>query len=180
MLFYNIMSKYHKFMREFNREKGYNSFYGSNKKDFLDAWARTKEPAVMDREDINRIEPPKPEEPKPKKTMREILAEQVELKRQREELKKPIPIELIKADVAALPPVSEKKQEEFRKFTNLVGSKEFNDTIEEAIKDMYYDQLGGLFPREKIYKDKFLTLSQKNQDKIRASVRAKLLKDLSK
>ena len=29
-------------MREFNREKGYNSFYGSNKREFQDAWQRAK------------------------------------------------------------------------------------------------------------------------------------------
>lgn len=43
------MSKYHQFMREFNKEKGYNSFYGSNKKDFQDAWERSKTASVKPR-----------------------------------------------------------------------------------------------------------------------------------
>jgi len=46
------MSKYHEFMREFNREKGYNSFYGSNKKDFLDAWERSKTASVKPRPSV--------------------------------------------------------------------------------------------------------------------------------
>jgi len=181
------MTQYQKYLKSWTSERGITSFLGSDKPAFQQDWKEEKSAPArfgeeMGREDINRAGEPfkKPVAKKSKKSMQEILAEQVELKRQKEELKKPIPIELIKADVKALPPISTKKQEKFKKFTNLIGSKEFNDTIEEAIKDMYYDQLGGLFPREKIYKDKFLTLSQKNQDSIRATVRAKLMKDLSK
>jgi hypothetical protein len=182
------MTQYQKYLKSWTSERGITSFLGSDKPAFQQDWKEEKkglrfgEMESMGGEDINRAGEPfkKPVAKKSKKSMQEILAEQVELKRQKEELKKPIPIELIKADVKALPPISTTKQEKFKKFTNLIGSKEFNDTIEEAIKDMYYDQLGGLFPREKIYKDKFLTLSQKNQDSIRATVRAKLMKDLSK
>jgi hypothetical protein len=36
------MPKYYDFMRAFNRDKGYNSFYGSDKREFLDAWQKHK------------------------------------------------------------------------------------------------------------------------------------------
>jgi viroplasmin and RNaseH domain-containing protein len=36
------MSDYFRFMRSFNKEHGYNSFYGSNRTDFLNAWERHK------------------------------------------------------------------------------------------------------------------------------------------
>ena len=69
------MSKYHKFMREFNREKGYNSFYGSNKKDFQDAWERSKGASVKPREAIveQKPEPPK-EEPKKEPENEDIIS----------------------------------------------------------------------------------------------------------
>ncbi len=53
---YYIMSKYHSFMREFNREKGYNSFYGSNKKEFQDAWQKSKTPSITPRPEVAKME----------------------------------------------------------------------------------------------------------------------------
>lgn len=47
-----MSQKYYKFMREFNRDEGYTSFYGSNKKDFQDAWARAKGVSIKPRSEI--------------------------------------------------------------------------------------------------------------------------------
>lgn len=158
------MTEYHKYLRSWTGERNITSFLGSDKQAFLADWKDIKMKPV-----------------RPLIEVKEKIPTDAKARMEKQEMeKKPIPIELIKDDVKALPPISTKKQEAFKKLTNIVGSKEFNDTIEEAIKDIYYDQLGGLFPREKIYKDKFLTLSKKNQDKIRGTVRAKLMKDLDK
>jgi hypothetical protein len=65
-----MSSPYFQFMHKWNREHGYNSFYGSNKRAFLGAWRAEKEKddntvtpqprlerASMEAEDINRAEP---------------------------------------------------------------------------------------------------------------------------
>lgn len=166
------MSRYHKYLRSWTNERNITSFLGSDKQEFLADWKDTKTKPVRP---LIEVKEKIATDAKGFNAFIKAQMEKQEMEK-REMEKKPIPIELIMDDVKALPPISIKKQENFKKFTNIVGSKEFNDTIEEAIKDIYYDQLGGLFPREKIYKDKFLTLSKKNQDKIRATVRAKLMK----
>lgn len=180
------MTEYHKFLKDWTTARSITSFLGRDKSDFQRDWARQKSATVEERKpvedkaDIERRKKMIADEEtrrKAKKEERKSMGGE-DINRAGERFKKPIPIEAIKKEVANLAPISKKKQEEFKKFTAVVGSKEFNDTIEDAIKDMYYDQLGGLFPREKIYKDKFLTLPKKKQDQIRAMVRAKLLKEL--
>jgi len=65
-----MSSPYFQFMHKWNREHGYNSFYGSNKRAFLGAWRAEKEKddntvtpqprlerASMEAEDVNRAEP---------------------------------------------------------------------------------------------------------------------------
>lgn len=65
-----MSSPYFEFMHKWNREHGYNSFYGSNKRAFLGAWQAEKqqadntvkpqprlELASMEAEDVNRAEP---------------------------------------------------------------------------------------------------------------------------
>lgn len=65
-----MSSPYFQFMHKWNREHGYNSFYGSNKREFLGAWRDEKqkednvinpqprlERASMEAEDMNRAEP---------------------------------------------------------------------------------------------------------------------------
>jgi hypothetical protein len=47
-----MSQKYYNFMREFNRNEGYTSFYGSNKKDFQDAWARAKDVSIKPRPEV--------------------------------------------------------------------------------------------------------------------------------
>jgi hypothetical protein len=150
--------KYYNFMREFNRDKGYTSFYGSNKKEFLDAWARSKGTTIKPRpeiaentgmgaEDINRAGDP---------------------------FKKPIPIEKIKEAVSNLPPVSEG----VKALSKSLTSKEFDDAIEEGVKDLYHSQFPfpDMVSKDKLYKDKFLTLSKKKQEEIRNLVRKQLTK----
>lgn len=54
------------------------------------------------------------------------------------------------------------------------------DFIEDAIKDIFYsdfpDFMKTTVSKDKVYRDKFLTKSQAEQSKIRAMVRAKLIK----
>ena len=51
--------------------------------------------------------------------------------------------------------------------------------VEDAIKDMYYEQfpdfMKGMISKEKVYKDKFLTLPKKKQDEIRDRMRKKVM-----
>lgn len=140
-----MSEKYYNFLKEWSKDRNITSFFGSDKRAFLKDWERSKTSNIKPRPEVAELAGMGGED----------------INRAGERFKKPIPIESIKKEVANLAPISEKKQEEIKKFTAVVGSKEFNDTIEDAIKDMYYDQLGGLFPREKIYKDKFLTLPKK-------------------
>ena len=56
--------------------------------------------------------------------------------------------------------------------------------VEDAIKDMYYEQLPdfmkGMISKEKVYKDKFLTLPKKKQDEMRGQMRKKVMTQLEK
>jgi hypothetical protein len=55
-----------------------------------------------------------------------------------------------------------------------------SDFIEDAIKDIFYGELPafmkGSISKDKVYRDKFLSKSASEQSKIRAMVRAKLVK----
>ena len=54
--------------------------------------------------------------------------------------------------------------------------------VEDAIKDIYYEEfpdfMKGTVSREKLYKDKFLTLSKKKQDDLRERVRQRVITQL--
>ena len=56
--------------------------------------------------------------------------------------------------------------------------------VEDAIKDIYYEEfpdfMKGTVSREKLYKDKFLTLSKKKQDELRNRVRQRVITQLRK
>jgi hypothetical protein len=91
-----------------------------------------------------------------------------------------LPKPKIQQEVAMLQPMSSQKQQEQEVFKNIVQSPEIDNLVEETIKDMYYDEFpdfmkNDVFTKEKIYKDKFLRQSIRDQDKIRKKVKAKLL-----
>ena len=153
-----MSQKYYNFMREFNRDKGYTSFYGSNKKDFQDAWARAKDVSIKPRPEIAE--------------MAGMGAE--DINRAGQPFKKPIPIQKIKEAVSKLPPVSEGA----KALSKALTSKEFDDAVEEGIKDLYYSQFPfpDMVSKDKLYKDKFLSLSKKKQDEIRKIVRTQITK----
>lgn len=62
--------------------------------------------------------------------------------------------------------------------SKILTSKEFEDTVEEGIKDLYHSQFPfpDMVSKEKLYKDKFLSLSKKKQDEIRNAVRKQITK----
>jgi len=148
------MTQYHKYLKDWTSERGITSFLGSDKPAFQQDWKEEKRAGVrfgeeMGREDINRAGEP---------------------------FKKPIPIQKIKEAVSKLPPVSEGA----KALSKILTSKEFDDTIEEGIKDLYYSQFPfpDMISKDKLYKDKFLSLSKKKQDEIRNIVRKQLTKQL--
>jgi hypothetical protein len=94
-------------------------------------------------------------------------------------------IDLIRKEVESLPVIPTKKQEEHKTFIKIMENPAIDEAVEEAIKDMYYESFpkfmkGSTYTRERVYKDKFLTISKKDQDNIRKKVKAKLMAQLFK
>ena len=91
--------------------------------------------------------------------------------------------EKIQKEVSFLPPKSIEQQKEQQVFKDVIQSKDIDKLVEETIMDIFYDKFpdfmkSSTFTKEKIYKDKFLSKSQKEQDTIRKQVKVKLLREL--
>jgi len=151
------MAEYRKYLKDWTSERGITSYLGSDKSAFQRDWKEAKRDSVrfgeevsaMGGEDINRAgEPFK----KPKK----------------------IPINKIKEAVSFLPPVTEGA----KLLSKTLTSKEFDDTVEEGVKDLFHSQFPfpDIISKNQLYKDKFLTLSKKKQDEIRNIVRKEITK----